>query len=155
MENFLNYISKPIPQDEVDIWFKVNNIVSEKMELFSDFTKSLSLLIYDTYLGEQNTSYETKVVYSDEDNQKHFEWCFKKTIENFKKEGIIFSIKGEHFDYFKNFFFDVFYNQKEEKLKKSVRKFFEELFDIEVPFSKSDLDIIFLIYKNLDKNMSL
>jgi hypothetical protein len=155
MENFLNYISKPIPQDEVDIWFKVNNIIPEKMELFSDFTKSLNILIYDTYLGEQNTSYETKVVYTDEDNKKHFEWCFKKTIENFKKEGIIFSIKGEHFDYFKNFFLDVFYNQKEEKLKKSVQSFFNELFDIDVPFSKSDLDIIFLIYKNLDKNMSL
>ena len=155
MENFFNYISKPIPQDEVDIWFKVNNVIPEKMELFSDFTKSLNILIYDTYLGEQNTSYETKVVYSQEDNEKHFDWCFKKTIENFQKEGINFTKKGEHFEYFKHFFFDVFYNQREEKLKTSVKSFFNELFDIDVPFSKSDLDIILLIYKNLDKNMSL
>ena len=78
-----------------------------------------------------------------------------KTIDNFQKEGIKFNKKGEHIDYFKSFYNDVFYNQKEEKVKNSIKTFFKQIFDIDTPFSKSDLDIVLLLYKNLDKNMSI
>ena len=155
MENFFNYISKPIPSEDLEIWFRVNNIIPEKMDLFSDFCQSLTMLIIETYLGEQKDRNETKIHLSSEDNSKHFEWCLNKTIENFQKEGIKFNKKGEHINYFKSFYNDVFYNQKEEKIKNSIKTFFKQLFDINVPFSKSDLDIVLLIYKNLDKNMSI
>jgi hypothetical protein len=154
MENFFKYISKPIPSDDVDVWFKINNIIPEKMELFSDFSYSLNMLIVETYLGENNTS-ETKIVLSNEDVEKHFQWCFNKVIDNFSKEGIIIKKKGEHYDYFKTFFYDVFYNQKEEKVRKSIGEFFNELFDIKKPFTKSDLDMIGVIYKLLDKNLEI
>ncbi len=154
MENFFKYISKPIPPDDVDVWFKINNIIPEKMELFSDFSYSLNMLIVETYLGENNTS-ETKIVLSNEDVEKHFQWCFNKVIDNFSKEGIIIKKKGEHYDYFKTFFYDVFYNQKEEKVRKSIGEFFNELFDIKKPFTKSDLDMIGVIYKLLDKNLEI
>ena len=52
MENFYNYISKVVPSDEVDIWLKINNIIPEKMELFSDFSQSLYDLMRMTYFGE-------------------------------------------------------------------------------------------------------
>lgn len=155
MENFFNYITKPVPQEDVDIWFRVNNILPEKMELFMDFCHSLNMLIFDTYLGEDKNRNETKISLTDDDKIKHFEWCFNRTIDNFIKEGIKFNKKGEHFEYFKTFFIDVFYNQKEEKIKQLIKSFFLELFDINTPFSKSDLDIVSLIYKNLDKNMSI
>jgi hypothetical protein len=32
MENFFNYITNPIPPDDVDIWLNVNNIITEKIE---------------------------------------------------------------------------------------------------------------------------
>jgi hypothetical protein len=153
MENFFNYISKPIPPEELEIWFKVNNVIPEKMELFSDLCQSLTLLIIETYLGEQKVRSETKIQLSSEDDSKHFEWCLNKVIDNFQKEGIFFNKKGEHTDYFINFYNDVFYNQKEEKVRKSIKLFFKQLFDINTPFSKSDLDIVLLIYKNLNKNM--
>ena len=124
MENFFNYISKPVPPDEVDVWLKMNNIIPEKMELFSDFSQSLYELIKMTYLGESVNSIETKITLTNEDKKKHFEWCWNKTIENFKKEGLFFNLKGEHFDYFKIFFDDIFYNQKEERIKNSVKNFF-------------------------------
>jgi len=155
MENFFNYITKPVPQEDVDIWFRVNNILPEKMELFMDFCHSLNMLIFETYLGEDKNRNETKISVTDDDKIKHFEWCFKKTIENFIREGIRFNKKGEHYEYFKTFFIDVFYNQKEEKIKQLIKSFFLELFDMNTPFSKSDLDIVSLIYKNLDKNMSI
>jgi hypothetical protein len=155
MENFFNYISKPIPSEDLEIWFRVNNIIPEKMDLFSDFCQSLTMLILETYLGEQKDRNETKIHLSSEDNSKHFEWCLNKTIDNFQKEGIKFNKKGEHIDYFKSFYNDVFYNQKEEKVKNSIKTFFKQIFDIDTPFSKSDLDIVLLLYKNLDKNMSI
>jgi hypothetical protein len=155
VENFFNYLSKPLPPDEVDIWFRINNIIPEKLELYSDFSLSLYVVIIDTYLGNTTDSNETKIQLTNEDNLKHFEWCFNKTIENFKKEGISFKKKGEHYEYFKNFFMDVFYNQKQENIKNNIKTFFTQLFNIKTPFSKSDLDIISVIYKNLDKNMTI
>lgn len=139
--------------EDVDVWFKVNNIIPEKMDLYDDFTFSLYYLILDTYLGD-NENNETNVVLTDDDNNKHFEWCWLKTIQNFKEEEIFFNEKGEHYDYFFSFFSEIFYNQKETKVKDSIGSFFNELFDRQVPFTKSDLDMISSIYKSLDKNMN-
>jgi len=109
----------------------------------------------DTYLGETTKSIETKIILTKEDNKKHFEWCWDKTIENFKKEGLIFQKKGEHFIYFETFFEDIFYYQKEERIKNSVKDFFSSLFDVRKPFTKSDLDMINVIYKMLDKSLKI
>ena len=155
MENFFNYLSKPLPPDEVDVWFRINNMIPEKMELYSDFSTTLNSLIFSTYLGNTTEKNETKINLTNDDNLKHFEWCFNKVIDNFNKEGIFFKKKGEHFDYFKSFFMDVFYNQKEDKIKNNVKLFLTQLFNLNTPFSKSDLDMILVIYKILDKNMSI
>jgi hypothetical protein len=155
MENFFNYITKPTPNDEVNIWLKMNNIIPEKMELFSDFSQSLYDLMTETYLGQDKLPNETRIVVSKEDNEKHFEWCWNKVIQNFDKEGLIFRKSGEHFDYFKTFFEDIFYNQKEEKIKNSVKDFFSQLFDLNIPFTKSDLDMILVIYRMLDKSLKV
>ena len=153
MENFFDYISKPMKPDDVDIWLRVNNIVPEKLELFSDFAHSLNIIIIETYLGEPPPSNETKITITDEDNDKHFEWCWNKIVIGFSKENIIFESKGDHYDYFKTFFDDIFYNQKEEKVRKSIGHFFNDLFDMKKSFTKSDLDMIVTIYKLLEKNI--
>jgi hypothetical protein len=124
------------------------------MDLYYDFSFSLYYLILDTYLGDEKNN-ETKITLSDEDKIKHFEWCWDKTIGNFKKEEITFNRKGDHYDYFLSFFTEIFYNQKESKIKDSIGVFFNDLFDRKKPFTKSDLDMISSIYKSLDKNMSV
>ena len=48
----------------------------------------------------------------EEDNHKHFDWCWNKLIDNFKKESIHFNIDGEHYDFLKGFIIETFYNQK-------------------------------------------
>jgi hypothetical protein len=153
MENFFNYITKPLNPEDVDIWFRVNNIIPEKLELFSDFSHSLNITIVNTYLGEDNTPNETKIVMSSDDNIKHFDWCWGKIITNFEKENINFNSEGEHYDYFRSFFVDIFYGQSDDKIKKSISGFFNDLFDIKKPFTKSDLDMISTIYKTLDRNL--
>jgi hypothetical protein len=153
MENFFNYISKPLLPEDVDLWFKSNNMIPEKMELYSDLTHSLNLLILETYLGEMNMSNETKIKLTDGDNRNHFEWCWDKVIFNFGRENIIFEVRGSHFDYFESFFDETFYNQGNFNVKTSIGHFFTDLFNDRKTFTKSDLDMITTIYKVLDKHL--
>lgn len=153
MENFFNYITQPLKPEDVDVWFRVNNIIPEKLELFSDFTKGLNSIVIDTYLGNQNLPNETKIKLSSVDDDNHFKWCWTKNIENFTKESLFFEIDGDHYDYYKSFFQEVFYEQNDQRVRESVEKFFNELFDMKKSFTKSDLDMILSIYKSLDKNL--
>jgi hypothetical protein len=155
MENFFEFITKPIPKEEVDIWFNVNNMIPEKGELFFDFCYSLYTLMIDTYLGDENDSTETKIQMNDDDMTKHFLWCWNKTIDNFKKENLNINNDGEHLDYFKSFFFDVFYLQKNEDVKKSIHNFIVDLFEKNKTFTRSDLDLYTQVYKLLDKNLNI
>ena len=152
MENFFNYISKPLQPEDVDVWFRVNNIIPEKLELYSDFTHSLNNLISVTYLGESEVN-ETKIVLSEDDDRNHFEWCWNKIIENFDKENIKFDKKGEHFDYFESFFGETFYNQKDIKIKNAVDDFFVKIFDTKENKTKSDIEIFTDIYKLLERSL--
>ena len=155
MDNFFNYITKNLDPEEVDVWFKVNNIIPEKMELYYDLSYSLYLLIQKTYLGSYEDNSETKVVMSQEDNVKHFKWCWKKTLDNFKKENIIFDEEGEHYNYFFSLFSEIYYNQNKENIRNSIDVFFNDLFSREKPFTQVDLDLIYNIYKSLDKNLMI
>lgn len=150
MENFFNWMTKPLPKDEIIIWFNIHNMTYEKIDLYGDFFKSLNQIIMDTYLGD-NTS-ETKISLSIDDNLSHFEWCWNKTIENFKKENVKIKSYGDHKDYFQSFFMDTFYNQTESNLKKSISKFLNEIFEVGMTYSKSDLDLLTELYKLIEKN---
>ncbi len=65
-----------------------------------------------------------------------------------------YNITGEHYEYYSSFFLDTFYNQKNDDIRNSIDGFFDDLFDTQKPFTKSDLDMISAIYKALDKNIS-
>lgn len=151
MRNFFNWMVKPISNDEISTWFSVHNMTFEKIDLYGDIFKSLNHTIVDTYLGDMHP--ETKIQLSDEDNRSHFDWCWSKTIDAFKKENIIIKENGEHKDYLRSFFIDGFYNQKEILVKKSIGIFLLEIFDIGPTFSKSDLDLLTEVYKSMDKNL--
>jgi hypothetical protein len=155
MENLFNYISKQVDPEEVDIWFKVNNIIPEKMELYYDFCYSLFSLMVTTYLGGMSETSETSIVMNEEENLQHFNWCWTKNLENFRKEEINFNNEGEHFDYFYSLFTEVFYTQKREELRNSINDFFDDLFNREKPFTQVDLDLVYNLYKSLDKNIVL
>jgi hypothetical protein len=150
MENFFNWMTKPVPKEEIILWFNIHNMTYEKIELCGDFFKSLNQIIMDTYLGDSIS--ETKISLSNEDNLSHFEWCWTKVIENFRKENIIIKSDGEHKDYFQSFFMDTFYNQTESNLKQSIPKFLNEIFEIGITYSKSDLDLLTELYKLIEKN---
>jgi hypothetical protein len=150
MENFFNWMAKPLPKDEIIIWFNIHNMTYEKIELYGDVFKSLNQIIVDTYLGDDVSV--TKIVLSDEDKESHFEWCWKKMISDFRRENILIKYDGEHKDYFKSFYMDTFYNQKEDSVRDSIPKFLREIFDVGYMYSKSDLDLLTELYKLIEKN---
>ena len=143
---------KPIKQEDVDLWFRVNNLNLEKIDLFYDFCESLHLIIIETYLGDSSDN-ETKIALNQEDVSNHFNWCWTKTLEDFEKENIFFNREGEHYDYFYKFFYEMFYEQKKSQIKDTISNFLENVFEVNKIFSKSDLDILTSTYKILDKNM--
>jgi hypothetical protein len=49
---------------------------------------------------------------------------------------------------------DTFYNHPDSSIKKSIPNFLFEVFDVDKPFSKSDLDILTEFYKMLEKSVS-
>ena len=150
MENFFNWMAKPLPKDEIMIWFNIHNMTYEKIELYGDIFKSLNQIIVDTYLGDDISV--TKIILSYDDKISHFEWCWKKMINDFIRENILIKYDGEHKEYFKSFYMDTFYNQKEDSVKKSIPKFLREIFDVDYMYSKSDLDLLTELYKLIEKN---
>jgi len=151
MENFFDWMAKPIPKDEVIIWFNVHNMIYEKIELYGDIFKSLNAIIVDTYLGDSNS--ETKINLLDEDKISHFDWCWKKMVKDFEKENVNIKFKGDHKEYFQSFFMDSFYNQRENKIKESILRFLNEIFDTNMVYSRPDLDLLTELYKLMEKNM--
>jgi len=152
MENFFSYISKPIDKEDLQIWIDSNNICYNKFELYSDFVSSLVNLIYETYLGNEMDK-STNIRLNEEDNKKHFDWCWNKTIERYNREEIFFTEKGEHYNFFSNFITETFYNQNISEVKYSLNKFFNEIFNLDGLHTMSDLDLLKTIYKSLDKNL--
>ena len=151
MENFFNWMTKPIPKDEVIIWFNIHNMNYEKIELVGDIFKTLNEIISDTYLGEDTDT--IRIDMSFEDKSNHFEWCWNKLIEDFEKENISISKEGEHKNYLKSFFLDTFYDPKDTTLKKAIPNFIEDVFSVDKPFTKSDLDILTELYQLMEKNV--
>ena len=151
VENFFALLTVPIPDEEVEIWFNVNNMTIEKRQLYADLCLSLVYLINETYLGEELDKTNPLVLSQNEKND-HFEWCWKKTIDNFNKEGLKFKYEGEHKEYFKEFFDEVFYNQKDDNIINNIPKFLESLFNEETIYTQTDLNMITEIYKLFDKS---
>ena len=94
---------------------------------------------------------ETKIILTKEDNDNHFNWCWDKVIEDFRKENIIIGEEGGHKDYFISFFNDTFYNQPDKKVRESIYTFLIDIFNVDKPFVKPDLDILTEYYKILQK----
>jgi hypothetical protein len=149
MDNFFSYISKPVSVDDIDLWVDKNNICYNKLDLFRDFVFSVIDLIYETYLGDEENGFQL----SEEDNHRHFKWCWDKTVDNFKKESVYFDNDTECYLFVKSFVDETFYNQKITEVKNSLTKFFLEVFDLERPHTYSDLDLLLMFYKNLDKSL--
>jgi hypothetical protein len=75
-------------------------------------------------------------------------------LKDFELENLKINREGEHKNYMKTFFDDSFYHQENSEIREAIPRFISDLFDLQKPFAKSDLDILTEIYKLLDKHVS-
>lgn len=142
LNKLVEYYSKPLSKDRIVYLNTLNAVEPEKVELYRDFILSLTILIGDTYLGEDAISEE-------EQYKSHFNWCWKKTIESFEKECLYFDQMGEHYYYFYKYFYDMFYS-REDKPKNCISRFinfWEELMAIDRLKTHADYDLFINLYK--------
>ena len=90
---------------------------------------------------------------TNQQKKDHFNWCWKKTIDNFKHESIYFTFKEDDTQFFESFFFEVFYNQPDQKVKDQINNFFKQIFDRGFNKTKSDIEIFTDIYKVLERSL--
>jgi len=156
MDQFFNWLSKPMSNEDLDIWYKANNIIPELTELFRDYCLSLLGLVQTTYLGNSHGDFkETKIGLSSEEKKEHFKWCWNKTLNSFKNESITFNFKKDDYEYFEAFFFEVFYEQPDKEVREEIGNFFRELFNRKRMVSKSDLEMFTDVYKTLERSLTL
>ena len=134
-------------KESISLIYDANNVKYDKCQLYGDFVMSLIKLIYSTYLGDDVTD--------EEDRKKHFEWCWKKNVSNFEKEGIyIDSYKLS--EYFFEFMFLVFYlddDKDNEKIKEMDYKLWTEVFDCNKLKTNSEVDAFIEIYNLFEKSV--
>ena len=154
MGRFFDWLAKPMKDEDINAWYRANNITSEHTELFRDFSLSFYYLIIDTYLGDDSpTTSETKVGMTMEQKKDHFKWCWNKTIDNFSKESIYFVFREDDMEFFESFFFEIFYLQKDDSIRQNIELFLQQLFDRKGKKSKSDIEIFTDLYKLLERSL--
>jgi hypothetical protein len=145
-ESYLEFVSSESYKNQIDIWYKAYNISRQKTDLFYDFIVSLFYLIEETYLGED-------ILIEDVDQKNHFTWCWNKIILDFEKEKIYFKSRGNHFEYFWNFFLEAYYYAKIDGKSVRINDYFYKLFDFRHRKSRSELDMLTEIYKLFEYNL--
>lgn len=144
-----DYIKTPLSSESLDLLYSANKVRIENVILYSDFSQSLIDLIFETYLGDD------EIKMSNEDNYNHFTWCWDKTINNFKKEGIDFTknnkLKSHYFD-----FIDLTYYQhknKNTRLISNNKKVWVEIFDTTIIKTRSEVDTFLSFYELFSKSI--
>lgn len=149
INKFLEYFSKPLTLDELQLLNKTNNVEFEFLELYTDFIISLITLVDMSYLGDE-------LINSKDTQVNHFNWCWIKTIENFQKENIRFNLEGNHKVYFFNYLRDVYYDNynRDDNTIKHMTSFWKQVMNMKNVKTKSEYDLFTEVYDILKKNLS-
>jgi len=145
--DLIEFVSKPMRQEDVLLLYRVNNVTPEKTELYLDFIHALYNTVTSTYLGDD--------IMTDKDVRKHFNWCWNQVLMSFKKEHIYFEDSIEIYSYFHTLFTESFYEEedKSDKNIKSLMDFWESAFTYSNVKTRSELETFFDVYKLFDKSI--
>jgi hypothetical protein len=134
-------------KEDVLVLYRLNNIIPEKTELYLDFIQALYNLVTSTYLGDD--------VMDENEVKKHFNWCWNKVIDSFKKEHIYFEDSIEMYSYFSSLFTESFYEEedKSDDNIKQLMEFWQTTFKYSLIKTRSELDTFFDLYKLFDKSI--
>ena len=129
--------------------YNSNNVEYEKVILYGDFVNSFIDLVLSTYMGDDVTTAIQQL--------HHFNWCWNKTITNFKNEGINLGKLDNVRIYFLDFMIEFFYNAQDKSpeshavIKTSALWF--QLFDYMGEKTRADIDGFLEVYKLFEKSV--
>ena len=126
---------------------KTNNVIKERVELYSDFVVNLIHYLHSTYLGRE-------YIKTEEDVKGHFNWAFNKVLSEYETEGIFFSDTKELRTYFYNYFYVRFYEVETIPSIRTTIGFWDDIFSIKPNKEKSLLNALIEIYKLFDASMN-
>lgn len=123
-------------------------IVKDRVEIYKDFTINLLYYINDFYL-------DRKTLCDDVDIRNHFNWCFNKVCDEFKKENIDFNNNDKLKKYFYKFYYHQFYKRdlqvnSEELTLMSYEKFWRNVFEINKQKNKNVINTLIELYNIFD-----
>lgn len=147
--NFLDSTNNSMSKEGTDILYSVNNIRPEKCEIYGDFVKSLFMLLFDTYLGDDVMNNKSQIA--------HFKWCWKTNKAKFANEGI--HIDSEDlFNKFMLFALDVYYpisfKNDNPSVETNILKLWAYIFDYSITKAKSDLNTLIDYYNLFEKSLN-
>jgi hypothetical protein len=144
--DFIEYISKPMNKEDISLMYKINNITPERTGLYLDFTQTIYQTITSTYLGDE--------VMDNKSIKEHFDWCWNKTVNSFKKEEIFFD-SNELYNYFYTLFLESFYseNDKSDLNVNKLLEFWLDIFNFSKIKTRSELEAFIDLYKLFDKSL--
>ena len=147
--NFVNYMTKPLSDDSINILYSTNNVKYDRVNLYLDFVISLLHIVFDTYMGDDITNNEQRI--------NHFNWCWDRNINNFKKESIFFENQDELKLYYKEFMLEIFYNLEDKEgnphIQNNIINLWLHIFNYKGIKSNSDIDTFIEIYNIFDKSL--
>ena len=146
---FMSYITTPLSDDSIAILYSTNNVKFDRANLYLDFILSLLHIVFDTYMGDDITKQD--------DQLKHFEWCWDKNISNFEKESIIFENYSELKSYFREFMLEIFYSldgkDNNPHVHTNIINLWAHIFNYKGVKSRADVDSFIEIYNIFDKSL--
>lgn len=133
-------------KEDISLMYKINNITPERTGLYLDFTQTIHQTIISTYLGDE--------VMDNKSIKEHFDWCWNKTVNSFKKEEIFFD-SNELYNYFYTLFLESFYseNDKSDLNVNKLLEFWLDIFNFSKTKTRSELEAFIDLYKLFDKSL--
>jgi hypothetical protein len=118
------------------------------VQTYGEFIGCLIQRCFDTYLGDDVTDMEGRL--------NHFNWCWNKTVSDFRLQNIYLGLGIDVKLYFKNFMFEIFYNVENKEYSVNHLKtqlFWRRIFDISAPKTKADIECMLSVYKLFDDSI--
>lgn len=123
-------------------------IIKDRVEIYKDFAINLLNYIYDYNLGRET-------LFEDTDIYNHYKWCFNKVCDEFKKEGLDFSVNNKLQTYFYDFYYHEFYKRDNQNISlEYFDKFWRDVFNINANKNKNVLNTMIELYNIFDTSIN-
>ena len=124
-----------------------HKIISDRVEIYRDFTMNLLSFIYDYYLDKETLAL-------DEDIRNHFMFCYRKVCGEFLEEEIDFTDNEELIEYFYVYYYHHFYKSENDVKQAFFSKFWSSLLEVDKPKNRNTLKLLSELYSIFDKSIT-